>query len=347
MNYRLFRVLRAFAAAALLCAAPALAHPPYGLVEDRRGNLYFSDLETVWRLGADGGLAVFRPAVAGTHVHELALAPDGAIEGDQNRYDPATQRFYSGLWRRAEGSERMVVAMTEAAPPGFGIWQDGRGNRYASHWPSNDDRRTMVTRRSADGRSEIVFAEGRPTRAMHQSVAGVGGMAFGADGSLFFADRNLLRRLPPGGKATMVYRGPEGSSLRGIAASPDGRVIAADMGSKAVLAIGRDGRAETLYREEGPWLPTAAAWAGGRLLVLEANADPREYEKRVRLVEVRGGSVRVLAAPGDAAPLPATAAEAKSASPAPEAAAAAGVAAAAAAVLLWIRRRGDARRRRG
>src|SRR3712207_5467438 len=75
-----------------LAAAPAAAHPPYGLVADAAGNAYFSDLQTVWRLSPEGRLSVFR-AVPDTHVHAIALAPDGAIEGDQNHYDPETQRF--------------------------------------------------------------------------------------------------------------------------------------------------------------------------------------------------------------------------------------------------------------
>ena len=109
--------MRGFLAALLLLcglAAPAMAHPPFGLVVDPTGNIYFSDLETVWRLSPDGQLSVFRAAVPETHVHELALAPDGAIEGDQNHYDPATERFYTGLWRRTPtGEEQQVVSLTE------------------------------------------------------------------------------------------------------------------------------------------------------------------------------------------------------------------------------------------
>jgi hypothetical protein len=37
--------------------------------------------------------------------------------------------------------------------------------------------------------------------------------------------------------------------------------------------------------------------AGGRLLVLEANAEPREYVDRVRVIEVTGGRGRVVARP--------------------------------------------------
>ena len=113
--------MRGYSILLLLCvlaaAAPGAAHPPYGLVADRQGSVYFSDLETIWRLSGDGRLSVFRPPVPGTHVHSLALAPDGAVEGDQNRYDPSTERFYSGLWRRTgEGAEQAIAPMTERPP---------------------------------------------------------------------------------------------------------------------------------------------------------------------------------------------------------------------------------------
>lgn len=279
---------------------PAAAHPPYGLIADAEGNVYFSDLETVWRLSSDGRLTVFRPAVPETHVHELALAPDGAIQGDQNRYDPATQRFYTGLWRRSRaGAERMIVEMTERPPPGTGVWEDSAGNRYASQWISNEDRRTRLLRRRPDGRVEILFDESAGSaRPLQPSVASVGGMALGPDGSLYFADRGLLRRLLPDGAVTIVYDGRSGSSLRGLAASPEERVLAADMGAKTVLAMGSNGTATTLYRETGPWLPTAVVVTGGRLLVLEANADPREQRDRVRVIEVRDGRATVVASPG-------------------------------------------------
>ena len=281
----------------LALAAPGAAHPPYGLVADSGGNVYFSDLETVWRLSADGRLAVFRPAVAGRHVHELALAPGGAVEGDQNSYDPETHSFYSGLWRRtAAGAERAIVPMTERPPPGTGVWQDRAGNRYNAHWLSNADRRTVLLRRRPDGRVDVLFDETRG-RSRPVSVASVGGMAFGAEGSLFFADGAVLRRVAPDGTVRRIYDGGKGSSLRGLAAAPDGRVLAADMGTKKVLSVASDGTVRTLYRETAPWLPTAVGLAGNRLLVLEANADPYERRDRVRVIEVKDGHGSVIASP--------------------------------------------------
>ncbi|HEY0414014.1 MAG TPA: hypothetical protein VGD66_12830 [Allosphingosinicella sp.] len=287
------------AAAAALVASAAASHPPYGLVVDRGGNIYFSDLEAVWRVAPDGRASLFRPGEEGVHVHELALAPDGSIEGDLNRYDPATEIFSSAIWRRpAQGRENWVLAPTPAPPKGIGLWQDRAGNRYTAQWVSNKDRRTMLFRRSPDGRVTLLYGpRDKAARFREAIVSSIGGMTFPADGSLIFADGRALRRVAPGGASTRVYEGPAGASLRGLAAAPDGRILAADWGRRIVLAVSAQGKAETLYASPTGWLPTAAALAGPRLLVLEANADPYDNAHRMRLVEVKDRRGTVIAGP--------------------------------------------------
>jgi len=209
------------------------------------------------------------------------------------------KRFFSGLWRRtASGVERAIVPLAERPPRGMGVWQDTAGNRYTSQWLSTADRRMVLLRRQANGRVEVLFDEsGGAARPPQSSVESVGGMAFGNDGALFFANGGVLRRLAPDGTVTKMYDGGAGSSVRGLAPAADGRVLAADMGAKTVLAFGPDGTLSTLYRETAAWTPTAVALVGGRLLVLEANADPYEREDRVRVIEVNDGRGKVIASP--------------------------------------------------
>ena len=57
------------------------AHPPTGIVVDKKGNIYFSDLETVWKLDVEGGLSEFRAGIRGRHVHELSIDDDDNIYG--------------------------------------------------------------------------------------------------------------------------------------------------------------------------------------------------------------------------------------------------------------------------
>ena len=59
--------MRGLAALALLCAVPVLAHPSIGIVRGAGGEIFYSDLEQVWRLGADGRKSIAVPRV---HSHE-------------------------------------------------------------------------------------------------------------------------------------------------------------------------------------------------------------------------------------------------------------------------------------
>lgn len=285
---------------ALLLVVPAAlpAHPPYSLVVDEGGNAYFSDLEAVWKLAPDGRLSLFRPAVADKHVHELVLA-GGAIEGEQNEYDPATQTHRAAIWRRTlDGRETWVVAPTTAAPKGMGIHRDRAGNRYVAQWVDNKDRRTMLFRRAPDGRLALLYGPADEAAKFRAVLASsVGGMVFTVDGSAFFADGRALRRVDAAGKAATLYEGPGNAVLRGLALGADGRILAADAGRKAVFAISRKGEETRVYASPPGWIATAAAEVRGKLLVLEANADPYDYVRRMRVVEAAGGGPRVLAEP--------------------------------------------------
>lgn len=283
-------------------ASQALAHPPYALVADDRGNLYFSDLEAVWRLAPGGRLTLFRAGVPGVHVHELRLAEGGDIIGDENGYDPARAKFSTAIWRRSrDGRETYLLARTEGPPNGSGIWVDARGNSYSAQWLSNEDRRTILLRRSPRGRSELLFGDKRAGAAFRQViVSNIGGMAFGPDGSLIFADGPALRKVSPAGEVTRIFQGEAGTLLRGITPAPRGRVLAADTGTGRLISIGSDGRAKPVYRSERGWLPTAVALRGARLWVLEAEDDPNHRSHRVRVIEVKEGQGRVAAMPGQA-----------------------------------------------
>lgn len=64
-------VRRYFLVVLLLGACfPLVAHPPVGIVMDRSGVVYYSDLERVWKIEPDGRKTV---AVPDAHTHELDL----------------------------------------------------------------------------------------------------------------------------------------------------------------------------------------------------------------------------------------------------------------------------------
>ena len=51
-------------------APAAHAHPGVGIVRDRAGNVYYTDLTHVWRIAPNGRKAI---VVRNVHTHELAM----------------------------------------------------------------------------------------------------------------------------------------------------------------------------------------------------------------------------------------------------------------------------------
>ena len=119
----------------MLLAVEARAHPPWGISVDRQGRIYFSDLETIWKIDTKGKLSVFREGVGGRHTHELNLDEGGNLYGEDLSYDPSTQRYTSALWKMTPaGGFAYILAPTNNPPKGMSIWRDRDQNTYAALW---------------------------------------------------------------------------------------------------------------------------------------------------------------------------------------------------------------------
>ena len=89
----------AFTALATLASMPRSAHPAWGIVVARSGEVYFSDLETVWRIDTHGRLSVARPGSSGRHVHELAIDDQGNVYGSDYEFISEAAGFRIAIWR--------------------------------------------------------------------------------------------------------------------------------------------------------------------------------------------------------------------------------------------------------
>lgn len=127
---------------------PAVAHPGIGIVMDSRGNVYYTDLAQVWRIGADGKKAI---AVKQVHTHELYLDPQGNLFGEHLWYEgDATKKWGYRVWRLGADSTRAdVVPAREGFRTDYSFVRDGGGTMY---WAERDGI-TRIKRRAAEGRS--------------------------------------------------------------------------------------------------------------------------------------------------------------------------------------------------
>lgn len=279
-----------FIGAATLCwclATGAGAHPATGIVVDRAGNVYFSDLETIWKLSTDGKLAVFREGQRGRHIHELAIDDQDNIYGADVSYNPNTKGWPSNVWKMTPNGElTYLLETTENPPRGISIWRDRAGNMFWVDQNNHTKTQTLLLQRTPAGvvttlaGSSYGHADGKGTSAKFSSV---GGMAFGPDGSLYLTDGASVRKVTMEGIVTTMGKGLDvragkdqprflsglSGSLTGLAVAPDGTVYAADSGNRRLFKVTPEGKVEVILRTEPPYFPNGVAVAGEDLYVLE------------------------------------------------------------------------------
>jgi sugar lactone lactonase YvrE len=298
------------------------AHPASGIVVDRKGHVYFSDLETVWKIDTQGKLTVFRAGVSGRHVHELAIDEQDNIYGADISYEPSTKKWPTDVWQMTpEGKLTYLLEPTTNPPRGMSIWRDRAGNMYFVDQNNHLKQQTLLLRRTPDGNvttfagSAYGHADGQGPQARFSSV---GGMAFGADGSLYLTDGTSVRRVGADGNVTTIARdlnfrtpadkptlfGGAYGNLAGLTADANGNVYVADAGNRRLLKINRDGKVEVVLRTDPPYFPNGVfATTTNDLYVLEVGFTLPNISSgpRVRKITADGKNVviTVVGAEGD------------------------------------------------
>ena len=301
----------------LVIGVAASAHPASGIVVDSKKQIYFSDLETIWRVDTSGNLTVFRAGVRGRHVHELAIDKEDNIYGADISY--ISDKWISTVWKMTPaGSFVYLLEPTSDPPVGMSIWRDQQGNMYWVDQNNHTKTKTLLLRRTPSGvvttlaGSAYGHADGKGTQARFGSI---GGMTFGLDGSIYLTDGDSLRMVTMDGTVTTLGRGlnvrtPEDSptlfggnygSLAGLAVSADGgSVFIADSGNRRLLKVAK-GKVDVVLRSEAPFFPTgAAATESGDVYVLEVGFTIPNVSSGPRIRKVSSdGTITVVATVGE------------------------------------------------
>lgn len=286
------------------------AHPPWGIAVDDQGQVYVSDLETIWKIDAQGRQSIVRAGVSGRHTHELTIDEGGNLYGEELSYESPTQRYTTAIWKMTPaGDFSYLLAPTSNPPKGTSIWRDRNGNTYLAQWKSNSEQEFFLLKRTPSGEVTTLIGSRKNGEEFHQVVSyNLGGMAFGTDGSLYLTDRANIQKVTLAGEVTTIARNitrerstnqngqSSNTSLMGLTLDPAGNVYAADFGNRRVLKIAPGGSIETLLRAEEPWSPIGVAFRNGELYILESGTAPQHPSVR-KLSS--SGKVAVLATVGE------------------------------------------------
>jgi sugar lactone lactonase YvrE len=320
MKHR-FAVIMLAVVAGCFVSSTAKAHPATGIVVDRSGNVYFSDLETIWKIDAQGRKTVFRAGVSGRHVHELSIDEAGNVYGADLSYNPSRKSWPSSVWKMTPaGQFTYLLEPTEHPPRGMSIWRDGEGNMYWVDQNNHTKSQTLLLLRTPDGRVTTLAGGSyghKDGRGAEANFSSVGGMAFGPDGSLFLADRDSVRKVSMDGSVSTIAKdlnfktaddkptllGGAHGSLAGLTVDANGNVFVADAGNRRLLKITNGGKVEVVYRAEPPFFPNGVAMTqAGDLYVLEVGFTLPGSWSGPRVRRLSGGKNEIVAVAGPEAP---------------------------------------------
>lgn len=251
------------------------AHPGIGIVADSKGNIYYSDLQQVFKI-ANGVKTV---AVANVHTHELFIDANDNLYG-QHEITISDHAFAHWLWRlRPDGRLDTVVGKRPSYEQvDFSLARDRQGNEYYTRQFIKRPESAHIYKKSPDGR-ETVFASGnfKGVRWLHPQD----------DGSVLLEMKNNVYRVDASGKISLLasniaapdpdfayFKSP---TVWGLWQDKERNVYVAAFSDQLIKKIAADGTVTDHYRSTGKWAPIqGVADNKGRMWVLESS-DKHEF----------------------------------------------------------------------
>ncbi len=262
-------------------ATKAWAHEGWGIVVDRREQIYFSDIptNTIWRITREGKLERF---LSNKHSHSLVLGTDGSIYGTQEHHAKAI----GNVWRIAPDGTFSNIFIPNANFPVnlYSFTIDSANNIFSTNSISFPNQVNKVTLLKAGLNGNVVIVAGsvrghKDGRGSEARFSGIDGMAWAGDGTLYVTDSVYVRRVSVDGTVTTVGGGAlttqsYGEDLMGLTISNGGSIYVADYSQRRIIELLPGGNVQTILKTGWYWSPTGVAVNGNNLYVLECLRMP-------------------------------------------------------------------------
>jgi hypothetical protein len=276
----------------MLVPAAAAAHPSRGIVVDRGGTVYFSDLVRVWRL--DGTRLQLVRRNPGSHTHSMAIDGAGRIVWDESTYDPGRDTYSETVWELARDRPRRRFGPMRPPPRGLGIVADREGCTF--HAGQIGRSGPALVHRWCPNRApaRLFGSQADDRRFRRDLVQDVAGVALAPDGRFVFRQGRAVRAVDRRGRVQVLARNIANENF-GIALDPAGALLVAEHANRRVLRIA-GGRTRVVATTPPGWAPTGVAAGRDAVYVLEASDHRQGQPIRMRVRRIaQDGRARVLA----------------------------------------------------
>lgn len=234
------------------------AHPGTGIVQNKKGEIFYTDLSRVWKVLKDGSQKVV--VVPDVHTHDLTMDQKGNLYGEHLWYDETLKSkwgFY--IWKYdQDGKITKIVNDTDGFRSDYSFNRDTQDYMY---WIEEGKSIHNLVRKSYQGEMEIVSSfEAKDIRKLFCST----------QGSVFYVDDNDLYSIATEGDHTpklicsdldgikgMDPKRKPNNNTMGIWGDGSGNVYVAVNNKKAILRVEpKSGMYKIIYTSPAGWAPS-------------------------------------------------------------------------------------------
>lgn len=254
----------------IMNAMVAHAHPGVGIVMDSKGNVFYTDLQQVWKIDGQGRKSV---AVRNVHTHELYMDESDNLYGEHLWYNGERLDTWGHyVWKfSADGRFEKIIPDTEGFLTNYSFVRDHQGNMY---WAHRDGACQKLARKDIDGRISIQD---------DQCLKDIRWVTSTPTGSVYLVDLYDLKKIDQHGHVeTLATQLQERSftqffvndphQLMGLTTDKNENVYVAVYGARKVKKITPGGKVFTVAETGMTWSPTGVLSApNGDLWILESS----------------------------------------------------------------------------
>jgi hypothetical protein len=252
----------------ILSSLVVLSHPGVGIVEDKKGNIFYTDLVHVWKMGPSGAKSI---AVKNVHTHELFIDQQDNLFGEHLWYNGEKLNTWGHyVWKlSADGKLEKIIPDTEGFLENYSFVRDHFGRMY---WADRKEKCQHVIRKNLD-----------------QSFATLGDKCFenirwmksGRDGNVYVVDLTDLKKIDHRGEVKTIasklndrkisqFHVDDQHSVLGIWDDKDGNIYTAIYSGRIIKRFSPDGNEKIVAETFLPWSPSGGLISNnGDLWILE------------------------------------------------------------------------------
>ncbi|MBS1977318.1 MAG: hypothetical protein JST46_08100 [Bacteroidetes bacterium] len=272
---------------ALLLLQLAHAHPGIGIVQDSRGNIYYTDLKQVLKLDPAGNKTVVVPNV---HTHELYLDDQDNLFGEHLWYSERERSWGYYVWKLNLGGQvEKVIPETKGFMKDYSFVRDREGKMY---WAERNEKCQTISRISPGQNREIIG-----DKCFHN----IRWMKSTPRGEILLVDFQTVCKINEQGHietiatnvadpTITVSNAENQNSVMGVWDDPQGNLYVAVYSNRQIKKFSKEGWELEPINISSPWAPSGGLIdANGLLWILES-----DVANRVRLERIdKNGSRKV------------------------------------------------------